>query len=652
MGTDSGVPVRSVWRRRLLLATWLMALLVAAGRAAQVQVIEGAEWRDKAAGQHRRTDAVPARRGAILDRNGRVLAASRERVKVSVAPREVRNPDVVAGRLTDVLGLSPRRARRVVRSTDPWIDLLGFFPPSVEDELKDVRGLHFKHVMERVRPGGDLGSTLLGTVGMEGPDGGVEQALDSVLRGEPGSQIVSRDADGNVIPAPPWLVEAPTEGSDVTLTINLDLQQIARDAMHAAITETGARGGDLVAMDPRTGEVLALVSLMAGRPALTALTAPYEPGSTIKPFTVATVLERGLAELSDTIDTEGGRWTVDGRTVHDVRPRDRVTLAEALRYSSNVAVAKAAYGLSDGELYEALRGFGFGVKTGIVLSAEASGRLRRPDEWSRQSKVSLSYGYEINVTSLQMAAAYASLANGGRLLQPRLVKHIADGRTPAFEARVVRRTLTRGVARRLRSVLEQVVEEGSGVAARLSAYRLAGKSGTARAWSEGGYQPGDYFASFAGFFPADDPQVVLFVKLDRPTSGSYYGGSTAAPVLRSVIQGLLASGSDPIDRAALARSNRAQSERDVGPVRFAADRWRAMPTPAPPVPVARTRQEVRVPDVRGLPVRVAARRLHAFGFRVIWRSPGRIRGTRPPAGSAVAPGDTVEILVDPIRPGG
>ena len=652
MGSDLWKPCRFPHRRRCLLAAWLVATLFIVGRAVHVQILERSSWQARAQNQHQRSDTVPAPRGAIVDRNGVVLAASRERVRVSLAPAEVGDREHARRLLVDVLGTGVREAERLLASDDPWIDLRGRYSPSVRDELRGVHGFHFRRVMERFHPAGSLGSSVLGTVGFAGVDGGVEQIFDSILAGVPGREVVSRDARGNVIPAPPWTVEAPRPGGEVRLTLDLDLQEIARDAILTALAESGARGGDLVALDPHTGDILALVSVLEDRQALTAITAPYEPGSTLKPFTVAAVLDRDVARLSDTIDTGAGTWRVAGRTIHDVHARGRVTLAEALRYSSNVGVAKAAAGLTPGAHFEALRDFGFGVPTGVLLPGEAAGRLRRPTDWSGQSKVSLSIGYEIGVTPLQMAAAYASLANGGVLMQPRLVREARspEGRVRRYEPQRVRQVVSRRVTRRIAHVLEEVVEDGTGTAARLASYRVAGKSGTSRAWSEGGYQPGDYFASFAGYFPADDPQVVIFVKLDRP-QGSYYGGSTAAPVVRSVIEGILATGAGGIDPGILARARRAQEPRPGMAVRFAADRWSAMPTPTPPVPVGPAPDEVRVPDVRGLPVRVAARRLHAFGFRVRWESVGRIAGTVPAAGKAASAGDTILIVTRPVAPG-
>ena len=332
---------------------------------------------------------------------------------------------------------------------------------------------------------------------------------------------------------------------------------MARQALTEAIASSQARGGDVLVTDPSTGEILALVSIRDGQTAgLSAINTPYEPGSTLKPFTVTGLLNAHLATLRDTIDVGDGTWRIASRTIHDVHAEGRMTIADALRVSSNVGIAKAAQRMTPGIQYENLRDFGFGVKTGIEIPGEVGGTLRRPDRWSGQSPASLAIGYEIGVTPLQMAMAYGALANGGLLMQPRLVREIrgADGEVlERFSSRVVRRVTTPQNARAVSRVLVDVVEDGTGKKARMGSFRVAGKSGTTRLYSpEGGYERGAYWSSFVGFFPADNPQLVVFVKLERP-KGTYYGGSIAAPVTRATMEAALAARATPLDRAALLR---------------------------------------------------------------------------------------------------
>ncbi len=657
---------RVTFRRRVLLTVWLVAGGVVVGRASQIQVAQGATWRQQADQQHRTSVKVPAPRGSVFDRSGVELALSRETFKVSVAPHEIRDVEAVTRLLVETLGLDPGVVRDATTSTRPWRVLPKSYPPSVREALTDVRGLYLEREHRRFYPRGDLARALLGLVRDGEAYGGVEQAFDESLRGREGNAVLARDPLGQPIPGESVVLKQPEEGGQVVLTLDVDLQEIGRRALAEAVQETEAHGGDLVITDPRTGDILAMVSIRDGSTnALSAINTPYEPGSTLKPFTVAGLLQHDLATLDDSVDTGTGHWTVEGRTVSDVHPQGgAMTLAHALEISSNVGVAKAAQALSPAVQYQTLRDFGLGAPTGVGLPGESRGTLRRPEDWSRQSPVSLAIGYEVSVTPLQMAMAYGALANGGRLMQPRLVKEVRDaqGRTvERFEPRMVRQVVSPEVTRKIAEVLVNVVEDGTGTRARLGTFAVAGKSGTSRAWSDGAYQSGDYFSSFAGFFPAEDPQLVVLVKLDRP-SGAYYGGATAAPVTRATLQAILAAQQTPLDRNALARVARAQalpagseavsSNRATSPTRFASLSPVEDPVQLPrlewgaAVPADRATAGtagISVPDVTGLSARAAVRRMHELGLRVRWEGSGPVTFVRPAAGSWLSPGDTVSL---------
>ena len=660
---------KATFRRRVLLTAWLAAGGVVVGRASQIQVAQGATWKEQAEQQHRTSVDVPAARGSVFDRSGVELALSRETFRVSVAPHELRDVKGVTRLLTETLGLDRDVVRDATTSSRPWRVLPRSYPPSVREALADVRGLYLEREYRRFYPRGDLAGALLGVIRDGEAHGGVEQAFDEALRGREGSAVLARDPLGHPIPGESVLVEQPLEGGQVVLTLDVDLQEIGQKALQEAVQETQARGGDLVISDPRTGDILAMVSIQDGSTnALSAINTPYEPGSTLKPFTVAGLLQHGLASLEDSVDTGTGQWTVEGRTVSDVHPvGGTMTLAHALEISSNVGVAKAAQVMPAAVQYQTLRDFGLGVPTGVGLPGEVKGTLRRPEGWSRQSPVSLAIGYEVSVTPLQMAMAYGALANGGRLMQPRLVKELRDaqGRTvQRFEPRMVRQVVSPAVTRQITQVLVKVVEDGTGTRARLGTFAVAGKSGTSRAWADGGYQTGDYFSSFAGFFPAEDPQLVVLVKLDRPT-GAYYGGATAAPVTRATLQAILAAQQTPLDRNALAQVARAQvlpAGPEIGapatPVRTAtATRFASLPPAEDPTPRGRATRRagagtggppnasagISVPDVTGLPARAAVRRMHELGLRVRWEGSGPVTLTLPEAGSRLSPGDTVRL---------
>ena len=549
-------------RRRLLLVGWLLSGGLIVVRATQIQIVQGSLWTEQAERQHRTSVEIAAVRGSVLDRSGVELATSREVFRVSIAPRELRDVDAVTRLLAEILGLEERIVRRATTSSKPWRVLPSTFPPSVREALDSVRGVYLEREHRRFYPQGDLARGLLGSVRDGKALGGVEQMYDEVLRGTVGQAVLARDPTGRPIPGESVIVEGPRGGGQVVLTLDVDLQEIGQQALTEAIRRTEARGGDLLITDPRTGDVLAMVSIHDGSTsALSAINTPYEPGSTIKPLTVAGLLQNRLMSLDDVVDTGSGSWTVAGRTIEDVnREHGPMTLARALQISSSVGVAKAAQAMSPAVQYQNLREFGLGAPTGIGLPGEVRGTLRRPERWSRQSPASLAIGYEISVTPLQMAMAYGALANGGLLMEPRLVKEFRDSRgkvTARFQPRIVRRAVSRRVALEVSAVLVDVVEDGTGTRARLGTFKVAGKSGTARVWADGAYQDGEYFASFVGFFPAEDPQLLVMVKLDRP-QGAYYGGSAAAPVTRATMEAILAAQQTPIDRWALAQVARAE----------------------------------------------------------------------------------------------
>jgi cell division protein FtsI (penicillin-binding protein 3) len=664
-------------RGRFLLVGWVGALGFLLFRAGEVQLGDAAAWRAEAERQHRSQGALPAPRGSILDRNGILLAANQERFRVAVAPRELRDREAAADTLAAVLGISRAQALEVTRSDRPWRTFPGVYPPRAREALDGIQGIHLERELRRSNPYeglalGTLGRTLDG-VGA----GGIEQAYEAHLKGIPGSRIVSRDSGGRPIPGESWIVQEPRAGGDVVLTLDRDLQAIATEALEAAIVETGARGGDLLVTDPRTGEILAMVSIRDGaRDQLGVINTPYEPGSTLKPFTVASLLQLGKASLADSVDTGDGRWVVAGRTISDVSRVGKVTLAHALRVSSNVAIAKVAESLSPAEQYEGLRDFGFGMQSGIELPGEATGMLRHPRNWSRQSAASLSMWYEMSVTPLQMALAYGALANGGLLMEPRIVREVRgpDGRVlERFEPRVVRRVIRPDVAAELSRTLVEAVEEGTGTRARLSTFSVAGKSGTARATGpDGRYETGAYFASFVGFFPAESPQLVVFVKLERP-QGAYYGGATAAPVTRATMEAVLAARHPPLDREALATIARSQ-ERELRATGEGDHTAGEAPVPAPrpgggiPALFASFENGTQalptggvlrpgtdeepgeagpgrflLPQVSGLPARSALRTLHGLGLHVVWEGEGPVAGTLPRAGAEVSAGDTVRV---------
>jgi cell division protein FtsI (penicillin-binding protein 3) len=652
---------RQRWRAAgVAVAVWA-ATAALLGRAFHLQVWEGARWRARALAQQERRIPLPAPRGSILDRSGRPVAVHRETYRVSVAPQELRDREAAARAFREVLGFLPSTAARAVDPRRRWVVLPGRVTAVERERLQSRigRGVYFEPSLDRFHPLGELGLGLVGAVSADGAGlDGVELAFDSLLAGRPGVGVRRLDGTGAArsLTVP---VVAPTRGHDLVLTLDAQLQGIAEATLDDAIEATAAEGGDLLIVEPATGDLLALVSRRPGRPrSLAAVTEPYEPGSTLKPFVAAALLAEGKAGLDDVVEVEGGRIRVAGRVIRDDHPpeSDRLTLREVLRWSSNVGMVKLAQRLEPQVQYAYLRDFGFGTPTGVALPAESPGLLRRPSDWSAWSQASLAMGYEIAVTPLQLAMAYAAIANDGVLMRPRIVREVRDaaGRVVAAPPpEPVRRVVPASVAGALRAALVEAVSEGTGRAARVAHIAIAGKTGTAQRFdSEAGYTRERYTASFVGLVPAERPQWVILVKLDDPKR-TYYGGAAAAPAMRWAVRAALAGAGGPVPPP-LGEPVRPDAMAGVAAGRAPAPGLYVFALDRPLVRVAGSRGEssvpIRVPDVRGLDLRVAARRLHDLGFRVRIVGSGRVIQTEPGVGAEVPPGSV--LVVRAARPNG
>jgi len=449
-------------------------------------------------------------------------------------------------------------------------------------------------------------------------------------------------------------------GDDVILTIDAELQEIAERGLEDALRAMKAAGGDVVFLDPINGQLLALASHQAGTrgagvPRASTFTDPFEPGSTAKLFTAAALLMHRRVGPNDAVFAEGGSWrmpiTSSGRVriISDAhKTAGNLTLARTIQVSSNVGMAKFSSRLSPEEQFEMLRDFGFGTLTGAEFPSESRGRLARPDKWQpKYTRASMAMGYELGVTPVQLAAAYGAIANDGLLLTPTLVREI---RSPSgdvvyrHEPEPVRRVVTPKVAAQLREFLKGAVGEGgTGEEAQLVNYTLLGKTGTAVRFEGGRYIRGEYTASFAALFPADHPQLIVIVKIDNP-QGNYYGGLTAAPVTRTMLQQALASRRVAIDRSRLTvHDNRLRGE--SGPAASPVSMARIVlswPYNAAEVKV----KPLPVPEVAGQSVREAAFALHRRGFRVNLHGLGRVSRTAPPGGEPALPGTAVTVWAE------
>ncbi|MEO8088748.1 MAG: penicillin-binding transpeptidase domain-containing protein [Gemmatimonadales bacterium] len=638
-----------------------LGVVAIVARAVQLQLIQGDRWSQEAERQRTERAILPARRGALFDRNGVPLAVSQEFYHVGVAPNEVTDARAVQ-LLSRQLGVSRAALERDFRGGKRWIYFHGPFTATRVQPLRRMPGVHLTGDFQRFYPFRGLARPIIGGLSPDGPAGaaGLELSLDSILTGEPGEAVLLKDRAGRRYDSPSRLVREPVPGNDVVLTLDAELQEIAERGLDDALAEMQADGGDVVFLDPTTGELLALASRQArgsgfGSVRASTFTDPFEPGSTAKLFTAAALLKHGKVSGRDAVFVEGGRWQMpvnsSGRTrlITDVhKTTGNLTLAETVQISSNVGMAKFSSRLSPEEQFEMLRDFGFGTPAGTEFPSESRGRLARPDKWQPMyTRASMAMGYEFGVTPVQLAAAYAAIANEGLLLTPTLVREVRD---PAgvvlyrHEPEPVRRVVTPQVAAQLRQFMKDAVGAGgTGGGAQLTNYSLLGKTGTAVRFEGGRYVKGEYTASFAALFPAEDPQLVVVVKIDNPT-GKYYGGLTAAPVTRTMLQQALASRRIGIDRSRLTPRD-STSPRLPEPAILPA----GMPRVVISWPYQPDRQSVGmrpIPAVAGQPVREAALALHRRGFRVSLRGLGRVTRTLPAAGETAKAGTAVIVWAD------
>ena len=656
--------------RRIGIVHASLALLAFAviGKAVHVQIVQGNDWSAAAQRQHFSAREVPAPRGFILDASGATLATSRELVRLEVAPREVRDGRKLRRALV-AAGVDDAVALKAIDRSRQWVTIPDRFVAEDVAQLSAMRGVYTTPVSDRTYSATGGLRALLGRVDGNGnPLDGLELTLDSVLRGTNGSSQFGRDGKGRRLASPTQPGQSAQRGHTVTLTINHELQEIAERSLADAVRRMDAEGGDIVILDPRNGDVLAMAGLRVGvtAPAATVVTEPFEPGSSLKPLVAAGLLQRGKVRPTDKVPARGGEYTLHGRTIHD-EPHAGPTpamlnLADVIRLSSNIGIVQFADRLQPREQYETLRDFGLGMPTGLPYSAEAAGTLRPPVAWSKQSMASLSMGYELAVTPLQLALAYAAIGNGGELLEPVLVKEIRspDGDvTFRGEKRVVRRVISPQVASTVRKLLAGVVEEGTAVDADLATFQLAGKTGTPRRTVGGKYEPRQYNPNFVGLFPAESPQLVIVVKLASP-KGNYYGGATAAPVTKTILEAALASRDAALDRARLGDQQKlTAAPRQAGKARTAVATARRGEKAAPVIDSTRsvvlhlpaepprkrgTPPPRVVPNVRGLSLRSAVRTLHSAGFRVqLARDESAPTATEPAFGTLATAGSLVRL---------
>lgn len=541
--------------RRLLamLAVVMAGLGAVAGRLVWMQGMASERFVALAADQRERRVALPAERGDILDRDGAVLALSMRMESIFANPRFVPDPQAAAAALAPVLGIDAAALAGKLGQERGFVYLARKVDPVVAAKAKalGIPGVESVAEPKRFYPAGSLGAHVLGFVGTDNKGlAGLEAQYDGLLSGRPGEMLIERDPEGRSIPQGKSHLTPPAPGDDIILTIDREVQFAAESALARAVESYRAKGGSVVVLRPQTGEVLALANLPAFDPNHFATAVPdarrnravvdvYEPGSANKVITAAAAIESGTADPSAVISVPD-RLALAGRTFRDSHPHPTLdlTLAQVIEQSSNVGTIKVAVDVGKDRLHDYLLRFGYGSPTGLDFPGEAGGIVPNPERWWSTSLPTIAIGQGVAVTPMQIVGVYGVVANGGEWIQPRLVKARVDGSGRHHPARApgTRRVIEPGTARQLTGMLTSVVEgtHGTGKAAAVPGYRVAGKTGTAQKPRRDirGYE--GYVASFVGFAPADRPQLVVGVMLDDPDP--IWGGVTAAPVFREVMQ--------------------------------------------------------------------------------------------------------------------
>ena len=662
MADTSDRPWNATVRRRALAAAILFAVWGAAieARLVFLQVYQHDALQIRAQNQVNRSTPLAPRRGDIVDRLGRTLALSVDAESICAVPSRVADPAAVIDAVCWVLGDCTEKERRdyLTRLTEKKREF-AYLRRKVTREIADVvraqdlPTVYTKPEPKRYYPNRELAAHVLGYLNIDNKGvSGIEQSFNSKVSGQPGTSLVEVDANQHAFSR---VERAPVPGDTLELTIDSTLQHIAERELHAGVLANKAAGGSVVILDPRSGEILALANDPSFNPNRygdfpdeqrrnRAVQEIYEPGSTFKIVTASAAIEEHVFAPDDMVDASAGAWRNGSRVVTEAKGHNYGVLSftDVIVKSSNIGAIKIGLNLGAERLGRYVHRFGFGTRVFGDLPGETPGMLADPGSWSAGTIASISMGYEIGVTPMQMAAAVSAVANGGVFMQPRIVRAIRRG-TARIEVTPLelRRAINADTSASLVTIMEQVCERGTGTAARVAGYTVAGKTGTASKLVGGRYSKTDYHASFVGFLPSRQPALTILVVVDSPHNGHYFGGDTAAPIFQKIAEAAVRHlGIAPTINPAAPVLVRAQAGavEEFRPALNRGGRPHVDVVTGPPT----------VPDVRGLAAREAVRRLATLGLVARLTGTGTVIDQDPAAGSAIEPGRACRLWLDRI----
>ncbi|MDA3860670.1 MAG: penicillin-binding protein 2, partial [Melioribacteraceae bacterium] len=536
----------------LIILIVFVVLIVLIGRLFSIQVTQHEKYSKIADRQQNKSVKIKAERGVIKDRNGELLAYTKNDVSLFVDTRmtNTKEKEKIAKRFSSLFGKSEKHYLEKLNSASKNICIEKKASKDKILQLSDyiVSGYFQVEDYSRVYPYGSLASHILGFADTKlAGISGVEKQFNKDLTGVDGYKYIENDVKGRIVTVNQKFSVEPVSGRSIELTINKNYQTILEEEVNKGLKKYKGESAVGIIMNPNTGEILAWTNQPDYDPANynlysnlerrnRAITDTYEPGSTLKPLVMSILLEEELTQPSEVINTENGKYKVHGVTIKDTHEYERLTSSGIISHSSNVGMAKLSNRIDDNTFYKYLRDYGFGNLTSINLPGEAAGLLKKPKRYSKISKNFISFGYEIGVTPIQLITAYCALVNGGDLLQPCIIKTIkeANGYTiEEFSRNKIRNVISEKTSKQVIEMMKDAVENGTGIEAQLPNVQVAGKTGTSQRLIDNKYSSSDYNSSFVGFFPADNPEYISLIIVKSPKIGKY-GGRVAAPIFHKM----------------------------------------------------------------------------------------------------------------------
>ena len=640
-------------RIRMIGGVFIFFFAITSARAFYLQVIKKEQLVRLAEKQHQKIVALTPARGSIFDRNSAPLALSIDMDSCYAEPRNIENIADTAAKLAPFLGMSRQAVESKLNGSRNFAWLQRRMPPDLVQKIKalDIDGIGFVKETKRFYPNGEVAGHVIGFTGLD-PDGleGIELKYNSTILGSTGYLVTERDALGRDVAQKGTVVTKASKGENVTLTLDKNIQYITEKELAKAVTQSGAKSGMALVMEPQTGRVLAMANYPSFNPNAYFRYSPpllrnktivdsFEPGSTFKVFLIAAALEEKVVTPHDAFNCENGSFAIGGRVIHDTHKYGRLTVADILKYSSNIGAAKIGSRLGQERLYSHLKDFGFGARTGIDLPGEAYGYLRDGSQWFGVELATISFGQGVSATALQLAAAISAVANGGQLMKPYLVETISDENGVELERtspQVRRRVISPETAATMARMMEGVTTEGgTGMNAAVEGYRVAGKTGTAQKVDPvtRGYSADKRIASFAGFVPADNPRLTILVVVDEPKT-SPYGGVVAAPAFSAIAQQTLCYLKVPPDKEIKARHETVEAKAPVP-----AD----VTTAAAEGMINDGSEGTVMPNFHGMSMREVLQAMEKKGLNVKLMGSGRAIEQSPLPGRKIGPNDQVWV---------